>query len=362
MEGSRKNHKKWGHVRDYLICLGIIILFNIAIFHSGLYGFICKPESYAGNVFGRLALLEQIEKESNTLPTAILGDSTIEDGIHAKKLSQLTQKPVANLAMPATGPLVWLHYLRSVDPDRDRFERIVLFITPQDVRTVPHEEGIQSLIAVTPPNIFWDYLNTWNDFGSNLSHYYGSLDRLYAFRRDLRDLLLSPDRLFNVFSNRRDHLEKLSEWPSEQKNVCDVRVNRSGRVIAWGKIGDPEERKVIRKTIVRTRRLNQDPNISGMLEPVESIVRYYEGSPVRILIVSFPFALDHKVETDHPVIDQYMSRVEQLASSPMIDHWDATSLPLFQDCRNFYDYRHLNDRGRQEFTEEFGRVLTRNAF
>ena len=352
-----------GHVRDYGLCLTLIVFVNVLIFHTGLYRYVCKPDSYAGNVYGRLSVLERIESQNSQRPVVVMGDSTIEDGVSAPQLTQITGNPVANLAMPAAGPLVWLHYFRSIDPDRDRFAAIVLLITPQDVRTVPHEEGIQSLIAVAPPHVLWSYLSTFRDPLNHLADYYASIDRVYAFRRDLSDLVLSPDRWVQVSKMRKEHEEKLSAWPGETFDVCEVQVNASGRTVTrWGKVKDRERRRVINKTLSRTHQLNQSPNVTGMLDPVEDIVRYYEGSGVRILLVSFPFGWNHRVDPEHPVIEAFTTRLKKLDSSASVVYWDATQLPLFQNCENFYDFRHLNVRGRQTFTAELGKVLKQNAF
>ena len=351
------------HMRDYILCLGLIVLVNVLIFHSGLYRYVCRPDSYAGNVYGRLSVLEQIETETNQRPLVIMGDSTIEDGISAQQLTQISGNPVANLAMPAAGPLVWLHYFRSIDPDRDRFRTIVILITPQDVRTIPHEEGIQSLIAVAPPHVFWSYLSTFRNPLNHLSDYYASIDRLYAFRRDLGDLMLSPDRWLNASKMRKEHQARLRAWPGEHSDVCEVQLNAFGRTVSrWGNVKDRERRRVINKTLTRTHQLNQSPTVSGILDPVDDIVRYYEGSDVKILLVSFPFGWNHRIDPEHPVIDAFNSRLKRLDTLPSVAHWDATQLPLFQNCENFYDFRHLNVRGREKFTAELGRVLKQNAF
>jgi hypothetical protein len=355
--------KRTGHVRDYALCIAIIVVVNVLIFHNGLYKYVCRPDSYAGNVYGRLSVLEQIESQTNQRPLIIMGDSTIEDGISAQQLTQINGTPVANLAMPATGPLVWLQYFRSIDPDRDRFQTIVILITPQDVREIPHEEGIQSLIAIAPPHVLWSYLTHFRDPWNHLSDFYASIDRLYAFRRDLGDLILSPDRLLNASQRRKEHHERLRTWPGEQTDVCEVQLNPSLQTVRrWGPVKDRELRKVINKTLSRTNQLNKAPTVSGMIYPVEDIVRYYEGSGVKILLVSFPFGWNHRVDLEHPVIQDFTSRLNKLDSSPSVRFWDATQLPLFQNCENYYDFRHLNVRGREEFTAELGRTLKQNAF
>ena len=360
---EKKKSAGASHIRDYALCLGLIVFVNVVIFHSGLYKYVCKPDSYAGNVYGRLSVLEQIESETSQPPLVVMGDSTIEDGISAQQLTEISGKPVANLAMPAAGPLVWLHYFRSIDPDRSRFGAITLLITPQDVRTTPHEEGIQSLIAVAPPHVFWSYLSTFHDPLNHLSDYYASIDRIYAFRRDLEDLIFSPDRWLNGSKIRKEHQHRLRTWPGEHSDVCDVQLNASRRtVLNWGNVKDRERRRVMNRTLTRTHQLNKSPTVAGMLDPLEDIVRYYQGSNVRILVVSFPFGWNHRVDPDHPVIDGFITRLKRLDALPSVAYWDATQLSLFQNCENFYDFRHLNVRGRQKFTSELGKVLKQDAF
>ena len=230
-------------ISDYLLALALFVILNIAIFHSGMYRSILLVESFAGNVHGRVSVLKDVEKNQNRKVIALIGDSTTEEGLSAKDLSQSTNQPVVNLALPGTGPNEWFYFLRSIDPKRNRFDVIVLTVSPQSVRARPHEDGVQTLIPVAPIDEMLRYAWKFDEPAEKMEYTYATFDRIFGYRHDLAHLFFAPKRILTIQKDKHEQRKKLKDWPGEKFNVCRVQFDKkTGNIIRWGDIRDPEIR------------------------------------------------------------------------------------------------------------------------
>jgi hypothetical protein len=344
---------------DYLLAAVLYCLLNLVVFHGSLYRYLCVVDSYAGNVYGRLASLESTEQNSSKKPVALIGDSTTEHGIGAAELSELMGHPSVNLAMPGAGPLEWLHYLRSIDPDQNRFHTIVLLVPPHNMRSFPGEDGIQTLMPVVSIPEMIRYAHSFKDAWHNhLDLYYVSFDRLYGFRRDVSDLILHPSRLAEQSDSRINFIRQLEHWEGETMDVCSTEVNlKTGRILNWGNTPHGEIRRLTSNAVRRISQLNAKPALSGILEPLASIIEYYDNSTTNIAMVTIPFGLGHRVRRNTPAMRPYFDAASKYDALPNVSHMDASRNPIFDDCSNFYDFRHLNAKGRKLFTADVASFL-----
>lgn len=357
INSKKKNYGSIRDISDYLYCLLLFLVLNIFLFHTGLYRHISIVDSYAGNVHGRLSVLKELEEKHDENVIALIGDSTIKEAVGAKELSEFTGKPVANLALPGTGPTEWLHFLRSIDPQRNRFETLVITIAPHAIRTRPHDDGVQTLLPVASIREMLAY--AWRFDGPRKMEYiYAAFDKIFAFRRDLRDLFLSPERILSIRKQKENQLTKLKHWRGQSIDVCEVETDPvTGEITDWGELEDVKIRELAENAINRTIALNRKPVVSGILDPLTEIIKYYIDSTTNILLTTVPFGTGHRIRRRAAPIRSYYSHVEELERHPNVWHWNAVSEPLFKDCRNFYDFRHLNERGRKMFTSRLGMEL-----
>lgn len=343
---------------DYLGCLLLFVMTNVFLFHAGLYNHISHVDSYAGNAFGRLSVLRELEKSQDKKAIALIGDSTTEEGLDAKELSQLIGKPVANLALPGTGPTEWFHFLRSIDPKQDRFETIIIMIALQNMRSRPHEDGVQTLLPVASVNEILSYAWRFDEASRKMEYTYAAFDKIFAHRRDLRDLILSPGRMFTIRKQKKDQFDKLNNWPGQTFDVCGVRRDpATEKITNWGQLRNPEIRKLAKNTINRTRQLNNRPVVSGILEPLSDIIDEYKNSKTKLVVLTVPFSMEHRIRPNSKSIQNYYLQLQKLTNQSNVWHWNAVSESFFRDCRNFYDFRHLNERGRRILTERLAMEL-----
>jgi hypothetical protein len=336
---------------DYIFAALLYLLINFGVFHSGLYRYLCKPESYAGNVYGRLHILNEIERKNDRKVVALVGDSITEEGIDPARFSADIGKPVANLALPGASPLDWFFFLRAVDPEENRFDSILMTVIPQKVRVQAHDDGIQTLLPVASIPLMLEYLSSRGQAWRYREDYYATFDRIFGFRRDLRELILDPDRHQNVIGARKEQLERIRTYSGQPFDVCEVAIHPlNGRITSWGKIQDPEVRRLTRHNINRISKLNRNPEASGITGPFRRIAESYRNDETEIIIVTVPFGPGNRIRSDSPPIKKYLEELKQLENDFGTQHWIAFEENFLHDCSNFFDYRHLNHKGRLLFS------------
>ena len=336
---------------DYIFAAVLYLLINFTVFHAGLYRYLCKPESYAGNVYGRLQILNEIERKNAAKVVALVGDSITEEGIDPVRFSAGIGKPVANLALPGASPFDWFFFLRAIDSKQNRFDSILMTVIPQKVRAQAHDDGIQTLLPVANIPLMLEYLSSRRQVWRYREDYYATFDRIFGFRRDLRELILDPDRRKNLIGARKEQLERIRSYSGQTFDVCHVVINPlNGRITNWGQIQDPEVRRLTRHNINRISKLNRNPEASGITGPFRRIAESYRNGDTHITIVSVPFGPGNRIVRDSPAIERYLAELKRLEKEFGTEHWVPFDENFLHDCSNFFDYRHLNHKGRLLFS------------
>jgi hypothetical protein len=241
--------------------------------------------------------------------------------------------------------------LRAIDPDQDRFDSVLFTIIPQTVRTQAHEDGIQTLLPIAGVPLMIEYLSSRGNGWRYREDYYAAFDRIFGFRRDLRELILDPDR-WNVFKARTEQLEKIRTYQGQPIHVCGVRINpKNGRITDWGGVRDDETRRLTRHNINRIGKLNAKPQVAGIMEPLRNIAEMYNGTQIEMVVVTVPFGPGHRIDESADPIQRYLNDLKSLDKRLKLQHWIAYQEPFFHDCSYFFDYRHLNHKGRVLFTK-----------
>ena len=108
----------------------VLILIDVAIFRSGAYTPVIKPDSTGGSVVGAMMAIDQYydPAKKNIL---VLGNSQIGEGFSAETADAQGAAPnvhFINGSIAGTTPRVWDYLLREMDPDRRRFSAIALMV------------------------------------------------------------------------------------------------------------------------------------------------------------------------------------------------------------------------------------------
>src|SRR5712691_5308277 len=120
--------------RNLFISVLVFFAIDAAIFHSGLYESILKPDSFAGRV-SRAAGGEKQRKASGLKDILLVGDSRIGQGFAeaiANKAATGRGVRFIKRVAPASSPRVWYHLLREVDPLANRYCMIVMPVKSEE--------------------------------------------------------------------------------------------------------------------------------------------------------------------------------------------------------------------------------------
>lgn len=106
----------------------VLLVLDLALFRSGFYYQWVERESTAGALMNARAwALHQIRPGMKNV--LVLGDSRIGQGFSPAIANERTNRSDINfvsLAIPGSTPRIWYYFLRSIDPQGDRFAAVVL--------------------------------------------------------------------------------------------------------------------------------------------------------------------------------------------------------------------------------------------
>ncbi len=200
-----------------------LLLLDLALFRSGAYNALIKPDSTAGSVVGAELVIRKYH-EPTRKNVLVLGNSQIGEGFSAKLADMAAQRPdlhFINGSVAGTSPRVWNYLLREVDPDANRFAAIAMMVE-------------------------YDGLYNWNDFANypldisystpllrlgDLDDFSGSFSAADLRARARRLILLPPQGL-------HDDMQDFLAHPL--RRLHDLRKVRPAWLYAVGQYGGRE--------------------------------------------------------------------------------------------------------------------------
>src|SRR5258708_5861506 len=135
--------REWREALAILIAgLALCFLLDAVVFRSRFYTRILDPHTSTGSL--EFALSSEANREYWARPVLVLGNSIIEHGFSAR-LANWSQQArgyqFSSLAVPATWERCWYYLLRDLDPNRTRYNVIVVPVESYDDRDL-HEEDL----------------------------------------------------------------------------------------------------------------------------------------------------------------------------------------------------------------------------
>jgi len=337
---------------------------ELAFFRTGLHAWIAKPASSAGWT-ARRCLYESMLRPLDERPSILLlGDSTMGDCCAPQLLQERIGTPdlvVRDAAIPGTGPMVWPFVVAAIAPPNRR-TLVVVGVTSfyedlsleapggsaEDLAFLPLLAGIADApdIAASMP-------------AGALRHdaWLQLLSKTYAWRRDIRDLLVAPLERYQQVRDMFRQLRWGAPYAGRPGDLVGARVE-AGRVVL------PFEA----------------PQIAAQLQQVVFAPRISHPGHERLWfgrLASVTAALGGQLVVVR-VPTQVLPRADGAAGRPRAIFGELAGRSqvhvldpaLFADLERpeyFYDALHMNRLGRQRFTERladtlrqrFGAVLTR---
>lgn len=342
-----------------LAAVALFVLLDGLLFHSGIYTGYLEPHSSAGELEARLAWLKQTPARQHEV--MVVGDSRIAEGLSAAVATKATGGRIhfRNFGIPGASPRVWYYLIRDADPERNRFDAIVLSIgqySDQDLSTDLQEQAQDENYLVGRlryrdcPAFAGSFLHSATKLGA----FTGCVLRGIALRADLQALLRSPAERLNRVQDWREHGLGYTEAYQGKREAIDSRLaaDFEKRTISFpAGLTEPEQGS-IRATVLP----NPEPQ-TGLFTKYRArwlgaILDLYLGSKTRVIFCEAPRAPLSVPEPPTP--GRFVNSVRGRPGVVVLPE------DTFRDLERpelFADGLHLNKAGRPLFSARLARIV-----
>lgn len=335
-----------------------LILFDAAVFRSGLYAPWIEPNSTAGSVVGATMLIKH-DTDPARRNILVLGNSQIGEGFSwpiADATVDDKQLHFVNGAVAGTTPRLWNYLLREVDPHADRYAAIVLMVDYDLSRSNTPFSDYPLDTSYAAPLLrigdLLDYPASFADANLRERARRAILLPMQAMREDFLDLVSHPvRRKEEVTKGRPAWISATAVYPGHAEALPDLPIDpNTGMPSDWGM--DEPTLKPKLEPYLRDLRSSADAelqaaNIEYQRDWVGRIAKRYHARGVPVIVFNVPRGPWHGALAPSP---QPNSALLELNRAGAIALLPGNAFVQFEKPQYFFDTLHMNHAGRQAFS------------
>src|SRR5215471_4265130 len=336
--------------RNLLLGITAFILLDGVVFHSGLYGWILAPSSYAG----RLAEITQAEKDrapSGLKEVLVLGDSRIAEGFStnlANELGSTNGLKFVSLAEPAASANTWYYMVRQVDPTTRRYSAIVI---PYGVGYEPNSADPLRISMTAPLLRYSDcfhFASGFQRWSGRFRAFTACILRGSAYQDDVADLLEHPIARISSLHGEAARMHSRELYKGRDYDLVGTSYNSTTGHLTFAEKLTEAQRLAFQKSLIQPSQSEVEYSLKLQREWIPRIINRYSKSPTAIVLTPVPRGPFVELSTFFRGYTSVLpSSVIQRAAFSVPEHkFDFLEKPEY-----YFDAFHLNAKGRQRFTE-----------
>jgi hypothetical protein len=346
--------------RNLLFGAAVFAVLDGIIFHTGLYTRILAPDSFGGNI----ALITRAEKKrvsSGLKEVLVLGDSRIAEGfsdVAADKLGSPEGFKFLKLAEVGSTVEIWYYMLRDVDPTARRYSAIVI---PYDYPYERERDQLYKVSMAGPLLHYGDCLNfasvflPWSD---RFKAFTACILRGLAFQNDIVDLLEDPIRRIRSIQQAPRILHFRAVYKGIDDDIVGTSYDPKTGQLTFPPRLTEAQKKSIRRSVAPPSQLEAQHFLKLQRDWIQRILNRYSNGPTTIVFVPSPrgpFGGFPEWQTRTNVSSGFSMNYRSLLPGVVTQR---AVFPFSEDTFNFLekpeyyaDGYHLNEKGRQKFTQ-----------
>lgn len=347
------------------VAIIILALVDAALFRSGLYFRVVKPDSTVGYVFNvAQAIKHYYDPDRKNI--LVLGNSKVGEGFSAQIADETSGRSdlhFVNGSIAGTTPRSWYYQLRKVDPDANRFAAVALMVD-YDIAANPYDMTNYALDTsyVLPFLHLADLQDYPDSFSSSAEHARARraiLLPLQALHDDVRDLLAHPvERFGELHRYRKDWLYSFGHYPGRDGALPPLDIDeKTGLPDDWSPVEanlKPPLEKYFHDLHETPSAETQAANIAYLREWLGRIARRYAGHNVPVIVFVVPRGPWHRMLAPVPAP---AGPVALLAAAGSIRPLPGSAFVDLEQPQYFFDTLHMNRHGRETFSRLFAQQV-----
>jgi hypothetical protein len=339
----------------------ILFLLDAATFRTGFYARYLEPASYAGSF--ESVLTDGREKQfKRSHHVLVLGDSQIAEGFSAQVADQAGARDgwdFFNAAVGGASMRCWYYMVRDLDPDRTRFNVIVLpirgYADLDDGGIRADRDDLPWVIARIRLADIAEFSNSLLSPLIKLQILREALFKGLVYRRDLREFLRDPAaRIRHVNDCRALCADSSYAYPGRTGNLRGLWMDWKSNTLHF-----PEGVSAQVEADLRRRTNYGQWSVRGFERAYRKlwlgrIIERYRGTQTKIAIISLPYR-PFPVPFSWPVDSKsFASEASKNSQVTVLDEH------LFEDLEKpefFFDVFHMNHTDRVSFSSRLADAL-----
>jgi hypothetical protein len=340
------------------IALVAVLLWDAALFRSGVYMHWVEPASTAGATRTALMQIDQayIPGRRNVL---VLGNSQVGEALSpsiADKTTIGSDLHFVNGFIAGSDPRVWYHLLREVDPKADRYSAVVVAVH-YDLREISVSMADYSVdIGYVAPLIrlqdIGEFPASFDNPALRSQARRAILFPTQSLRRDIVAMLASPKgRYDHVRDYDKTVLGNRMRYPGRPNALPDLSVDPATfQPFSWD--GVDEKAKKGLTTYFASLRSSPTPavldgNERYYREWLGRIAAPYRANGIPVVLMEVPRGPWYATLKPVP---QPRGAVRDLIDSGLVEALPGDAFVDLEYPRYFFDGEHMNRAGRELFT------------
>jgi len=339
----------------------ILVLIDAALFRSGVYARLIRPESTAGSVVSAEMAIRYY-RDPTRHNVLVLGNSQIGEGFSAQIADAASGDPTlhfVNGSAPGTMPRVWDYLLRKVDPKATRFRAIVMMVNYDETYNWNNLTDYPLDISYTTTLLrlrdLDDFPRTFAQPALRERAARAILLPLQALHEDAQDLLAHPlERFHQVHKVRPVWLSALGPYGGQGGALPSLDIDvAAGKPKSWGDdegTWKPKLEGYFRDMRKEAPKALQATNAEYERYWIDRIATRYRANGATVVVFSMVRGPWKGELMPPPVLDRTLS---ELRDSGKIVALPGDAFSEFERPELFFDTLHLNSTGREKFSKVF---------
>jgi len=338
-----------------------VYLLDATMFRTGFYVRYLEPASYASYFESVLTggREKQFKRPHHVL---VLGDSQSAEGFSAQVADEAGAHDgweFFNAAVGGATMRCWYYMVRDLDPDRRRFDVIVLplrgYADVDDAEIRADRDDLRWVIARIRLSDIAEFSNSFLTPLTRLEAIREALFKGLVYRRDLREFLRDPTaRLQHVRDCRAACADSFYGYEGRAENLNGVWMDWATNTLHF-----PDRISPAVQAEMKLHTNYRQWSVRGFERAYRKlwlgrIIERYRGTRAKIVIISLPYR-PFPIPYSWPVDSN--SFTSQASKNPQVTILDEH---LYEDLERqefFFDVFHLNRSGRLLFTKRLTAAL-----
>lgn len=337
-----------------------LLLFDSALFRTGLYARIVEPDSTTG-AFELTLGREQRRRLSAEKEVLVLGDSRMGEGFSAKLATQIAGPGwhFSSAAVAGMSQRCWWYMIRDLDPAATRYQVVVLPMddysdidSAEDVAN--READLRWLINRLRWTDILEFANSFPDEATRARIFQGSILKGTVYQRDIVQYLEHTHaRAMKVHFWRDVFWPNLEQYTGHPGSLAGMQVDWEHGTVIFPPGITPAVQESVKNSLF------------APIPPQTGRVRRYRERWLGKILDHYRFSGTHFVFFRIPGTPASAPRfpipdnafINQVQSRPNVQVLDEHAFDHLQRPENFFDGIHMNAKGRREFSAELARQV-----